>query len=288
MPGNAQAEACKQRGNDAFAKSKLEAAIEAYSEAICFDPAEAVYYTNRAMCHRRKASWEAVVADCTTALQLDDTSIKGHYLLGVALDSEGHHERAASHLLRALDLCKERTVSYKEDIQRAMYTARKRQWAEAQPAAEAQVEMTEALVARLLRSHFEQEAAALGGSSSRAGGGEGGGSSTRLHALRQEEQQTTVCVAEALGALRSGRGPSRFPDYLCCKITMEPMLEPVTTPDGISYEKSVLAEHLKKVGHFDPVTRRPLEAHQCIPNLALKEAAQTFLQDHPWAYDCAL
>ena len=29
------AEQCKRRGNEAFAKNKLDAAIDAYSEAIC-------------------------------------------------------------------------------------------------------------------------------------------------------------------------------------------------------------------------------------------------------------
>ncbi len=122
------AEQCKKRGNEAFAKGKLEAAIEAYSEALCLEPGEPVYYTNRAMCHRKKEAWEAVVADCSTALELDDTSIKGHYLLGVALDAQGEHEPAVTHLWRALELCKERTISYKEDIQRAMLGARRRQW----------------------------------------------------------------------------------------------------------------------------------------------------------------
>ena len=70
-----------------FAKGKLQAAIDAYSEAICFAPSDPVYYTNRAMCHRKKESWDAVLSDCRSALELDDTSIKAHYLLGVALDA---------------------------------------------------------------------------------------------------------------------------------------------------------------------------------------------------------
>ena len=82
----ARAEQQKEVGNRMFAKGKLDAAIEAYSEAICFSPKEPVYYTNRAMCHRKRENWQAVTADCERALSLDDTSIKGHYLLGVALE----------------------------------------------------------------------------------------------------------------------------------------------------------------------------------------------------------
>ena len=47
----ARALECKKRGGEMFAKGKIAAAIEAYSEAICFAPREAVYYTNRAVLH---------------------------------------------------------------------------------------------------------------------------------------------------------------------------------------------------------------------------------------------
>ena len=283
-----QAEACKQRGNECFAKGKIEAAIEAYSEAICFAPSEAVYFTNRAQCHKKKAAWDAVVADCTSALSLDDASIKAHYLLGIALDSQGQHGQAASHLLRAIDLCKGKTISYRDDIQRAMLSARKRQWGVAHPVAAAHVGVSEALVERLLRSHYERERTVIesaSGSGSGSGSGGGSGSSTRLYDLQQEQQLVGSCLGEAMAALRAKRGPGRVPDYLCCKITMEPMLEPVMTPDGISYERAVIHEHLQKVGKFDPVTRRPLESSQLVPNLALKEAVHTFLEQNPWAWE---
>lgn len=31
--------------------------------------------------------------------------------------------------------------------------------------------------------------------------------------------------------------------------------DPVLTPDGISYDRRTLLEHLTKLGYFDPVTR---------------------------------
>ena len=68
-------------------------------------------------------------------------------------------------------------------------------------------------------------------------------------------------------------------------MTLTLALNQVTTPDGITYEKSALLEHLDKVGKFDPLTRRPLEAHQLVPALALKEAINKYLEDHPWAYE---
>lgn len=66
---------------------------------------------------------------------------------------------------------------------------------------------------------------------------------------------------------------------------MEIMLDPVTTPDGITYEKGALVEHLRKVGRFDPVTRRDITEGQLVPNLGLKEAITHYLDGHPWAYE---
>lgn len=38
------------------------------------------------------------------------------------------------------------------------------------------------------------------------------------------------------------------------------------------------------MGNFDPVSREPLSEDQLVPNLAIKEAVQAFLQKHGWAY----
>lgn len=78
--------------------------------------------------------------------------------------------------------------------------------------------------------------------------------------------------------------PSEVPDYLCCKITLDILRDPVITPSGVSYERAVLLDHLEKVGNFDPVTREPLEPSQLVPNLAIKEAVHAYLDKHGWAY----
>jgi STIP1 family protein 1 len=37
------------------------------------------------------------------------------------------------------------------------------------------------------------------------------------------------------------------PDYLCCKITLDILRDPVITPSGVSYERAVLLDHREKV-----------------------------------------
>ncbi|KAA0068084.1 E3 ubiquitin-protein ligase CHIP [Cucumis melo var. makuwa] len=79
--------------------------------------------------------------------------------------------------------------------------------------------------------------------------------------------------------------PSEVPDYLCCKITLDILRDPVITPSGVTYERAVILDHFNKVGNFDPITRELLDESQLIPNLAIKEAVQSFLDKHGWAYN---
>lgn len=38
----------------------------------------------------------------------------------------------------------------------------------------------------------------------------------------------------------------------------------------------------QRVGHFDPVTRKPLTVEQLIPNLAMKEVVDAFVSENEW------
>ena len=49
----------KERGNAAFKKGKLDAAVDCYTEAIAFDPDVSIYYTNRAFCLFKKVTLDA-------------------------------------------------------------------------------------------------------------------------------------------------------------------------------------------------------------------------------------
>ena len=55
-----------------------------------------------------------------------------------------------------------------------------------------------------------------------------------------------------------------------CPITQVVMSDPVSTPDGNTYEKTAIIEWLK-THNTEPITRNPLNISQLIPNRALKE-----------------
>ncbi|GMP90261.1 hypothetical protein CsSME_00041471 [Camellia sinensis var. sinensis] len=71
-----QAEQLRQDGNTYFKKDRFGAAIDAYTEAITLCPNVPVYWTNRALCHRKRNDWTKVEEDCRRAIQLDNNSVK--------------------------------------------------------------------------------------------------------------------------------------------------------------------------------------------------------------------
>lgn len=61
-----------------------------------------------------------------------------------------------------------------------------------------------------------------------------------------------------------------------CPITGEIMKEPVTTPDGNTYEKEAILQWLHN-HNTEPQTRNPLYIHQLIPNRALKVLFENYI-----------
>ena len=66
----------KSQGNEFFKKNQYDRAIKCYSEAIVKCPVDnkadlAVFYQNRAAANEKLKRWEAVVRDCTHAIELD-------------------------------------------------------------------------------------------------------------------------------------------------------------------------------------------------------------------------
>jgi STIP1 family protein 1 len=289
-----QAEQAKEYGNACLAKGKIDAAIAAYSEAICLSPM-AAFYTNRAMAYKRKDDWKACIADCERALELDDRSIKAHYMLGNALAELGAHSRATEHLRRALGLTKQTSVSYEADIRRAMLAANKKVRAALMHARRAASQAPAPAVARrparswtcrpracrAVRASLQRWESEIKDSIQAINATE-----QLLVGLAQHTAADTARVRRALDECRAMLQPERqLPDYLCCAISLELLDDPVVTPCGFTYERKCLEAHLAK-RQFDPVSCKPLRPGQAVPNLAIKAAVEAFLAQHPWAYNC--
>ena len=69
---------------------------------------------------------------------------------------------------------------------------------------------------------------------------------------------------------------SDIPDEFKCPITLSIMEDPVIMPDGQTYEREAIANHLK-FSPLSPLTRQRLQMKDAIPNYAIKSMIEKFL-----------
>lgn len=266
-----QAEQLRQDGNIYFKKDRFAAAIDAYTEAITLCPNVPVYWTNRALCHRKRNDWTKVEEDCRKAIELDGNLVKAHYMLGLALLQRKEYAEGVKELQKALDLGRGANPSsyMVEEIWQELARAKYMEWEYDSTKRSWDLQnLKEACETALKEKHF------LDGCQTEGFVDEAANANLKeLEALEQVFRKAAEADVQ-----------SEVPDYLCCKITLDILRDPVITPSGVTYERAVLIDHLQKVGKFDPITREPLDQSQLVPNLALKEAVQAFLDEHGWAY----
>ncbi|KAL5202013.1 hypothetical protein ABZP36_012965 [Zizania latifolia] len=290
-----QAELRRIEGNSCFKKARLGAAIDCYTEAklppfssprlprllatrrsmlshhlaIALCPDVAVYWLNRGLCHFKRKEWAKVEEDSRRALALDDTLVKGHYLLGCALLEKGECALAIKEFDKALDLLKSLNSRDKmvEDISQVLAKAKYLDWENHSTQRVWKMQSLKEACENALQEHHFLSGTLVGDGAT------------------NEYSEQLKLLSEVFSKATLDDTPTDVPDYLCCQITFEIFRDPVITPSGVTYERSILVEHLRKVGNFDPVTREPLKEHQLVPNLAIKEAVQAYLKDHSWAYN---
>lgn len=69
-----------------------------------------------------------------------------------------------------------------------------------------------------------------------------------------------------------------IPENLVDPLSYELFHDPVVTPSGITYEKSIIMDHLNRNGKFDPLTKQALIAEQLYPNLAIKNSVSSYIE----------
>lgn len=265
-----QAELRRIEGNACFKKARLGAAIDCYTEAIALCPDVAVYWMNRGLCHFRRKEWARVEEDSRRALALDGTLVKGHYLLGCVLLEKEEFALAIKEFEKALNLLKPANSMDKmaEDIWQVLTKAKYLDWEKRSTERVWKMQNLKEACENALQEHHFLSGTLVEDSD---------------RSINEYSEQIKL-LSEVFTKATLADTPIDVPDYLCCQITFEIFRDPVITPSGVTYERAVLLEHLRKVGNFDPVTREPLKEHQLVPNLAIKEAVQVYLKEHSWAY----
>ncbi|KAG7202968.1 hypothetical protein KM043_010105 [Ampulex compressa] len=73
------AQQLKIAGNRSVKNQKWDEGIKCYNECIKLFPGDATFYANRALCELKKDNLHSAEADCTTAIQLNETYVKAYY-----------------------------------------------------------------------------------------------------------------------------------------------------------------------------------------------------------------
>ncbi|XP_053493379.1 E3 ubiquitin-protein ligase CHIP isoform X3 [Ictalurus furcatus] len=255
------AQELKEHGNRLFLCRKYQEAVTCYSKAINRNPSVAVYYTNRALCYVKLQQYDKALADCKHALELDSQSVKAHFFLGQCHLELENYEEAIGNLQRAYNLAKEQRLNFGDDIPSALRYAKKKRWNSMEEKRISQENELHAYLTKLILAERERE----------------------LEDYREKQGDDNLIDSD-ISKIKT-KHKREIPDYLCGKISFELMREPCITPSGITYDRKDIEEHLQRVGHFDPVTRSPLTQDQLIPNLAMKEVIDAFIQENGWVED---
>ncbi|XP_074648216.1 E3 ubiquitin-protein ligase CHIP-like [Tubulanus polymorphus] len=266
----------KDQGNRLFAIRKYNDAISCYTKAIMKNPSIATFFTNRALCYLKLRQWELAAQDCHRALEIDKFSVKGHFFLGQALHELLMFEESIGSLLRANDLAKDQKLNFGDEISGALRLAKKKRWNVIEQKRITQEIELQTYLTKLLDS--EQTRLIEGVNNNE-------GSNDEVKRIKDKHERFKHELNSLFSEVDHRRKIRDVPDYLCGKISFELMREPVITPSGITYDRRDIEEHLQRVGHFDPVTRTDLTQDMLIPNLAMKEVIDNFLELNPWGED---
>lgn len=272
----------KDQGNRLFSLRKYEDAVNCYTKAIIKNPTMPTYFTNRALCHLKMKRWDSSCQDCRRALDMDSTLVKGHFFLGQALLELDNYDEAIKHLQRANDLAKEQKLNFGDDIASQLRTARKKRWNVQEEKRIAQEIELLTYLNRLILEDTQRQIDKVKLNRDKLSEDD---METHIMELERTCDNNTSELNSLFAKVDDRRRKRDVPDFLCGKISFEMLREPVITPSGITYERKDIEEHLQRVGHFDPVTRVKLTQDQLIPNFAMKEVVDGFLQDNEWALD---
>jgi STIP1 homology and U-box containing protein 1 len=225
-----------------------------------------VFYYSQAGNIITAANSERIEADSRKALSLDPRNAKGNYYLGKVLAQRREWEEAIRMFQRAYDIM----PPFKDDIQRAMRLARKEKGKQRIEADRAEATEAWECVCLLLKK-------------ARVAGELSGEKAERVSAAVRGKFALELAAGEG-GMDVEGQEKLEIPEvpeHLKCPLSWEPLLDPVVAPSGLTYEKAVILDHLRRGNKFEPVTREPLTADQLYPNKGVRDAVDIYAEEHP-------
>ncbi|KAL6423103.1 hypothetical protein ACFW04_010534 [Cataglyphis niger] len=94
----------KNQGNIFVQQKKWDKATASYSEAIKIFPYDAIFYANRALCYLKQDNLYSAEADCSSAIQLDETYVKAYHRRATARMELKQYKEAKKDIEKILTL----------------------------------------------------------------------------------------------------------------------------------------------------------------------------------------
>nr|CAH8872040.1 unnamed protein product [Trichobilharzia regenti] len=294
-------------GNQLFISCQYNQAIHCYTQAIAKQPNISSYYSNRALCYIHMQEYLKALSDCREAIEIDHNNLKAYFFAGQAHFGLNQYEEALGKLVHAHNLALEQHRDFGDDITSLIrLVRRKRLEALNEERKKEEISLQVYLNKLILDDAARQKQVLLSTSSGTARSNNitlpnltmpdspqinDENCSENIPAELKEiisdidnaSQKRISELNELFTKVDERRQKREIPDYLCGRISFDLMRDPVITPSGITYDRPSITAHLRQVGHFDPLSRKPLTEDQLIPNLSMKEVVQAFLDENPWA-----
>ncbi|OAP59832.1 hypothetical protein AYL99_04834 [Fonsecaea erecta] len=280
----------RELGNEKFKAGEYKEAEQLYTQAIAeHSRSDPKVFANRSLTRIRLQDWAGAEYDARKAIELygpknKNAAMKSHYYLAQALLQQRHVGEALKEAKTAYAICLETLDSSAELIGSFILKAKQAQWQAKETARLREMNETLALVEDLLDAQLQRD---LDKVEERFRTGEIGETGRReeVEELQREAEERRSNIRRGFEDRSVPDSAERVvPDWLIDPITFEVMHDPVVTSTGVSYERATLLKHIKAVG-VDPISRRPLKPDQLIPNVALKNACEEFLEKNGWAAD---
>eukprot|EP01084_Bolivina_argentea_P273469 465847_1 len=94
----------KKKGNEYYQKQQWHEAISAYKDAICLDPNNHLYYSNRSAAYEKNKQYEHALTDAEKCMELNPQWSKGYWRAGTALLKLGKRKQARQIFQKGLDM----------------------------------------------------------------------------------------------------------------------------------------------------------------------------------------
>jgi len=128
---NTEAEAAKDRGNEAIKTRNFDEAVTQYSHAISLDSKNATYFSNRSTAYAAQKRWQEALADAEKAISLDPKFARGYQRKGQALAGQEKYLDAIKAYQKAVEI-EPTNAQIQKLLQEAIQHAQQQQFQQAQ------------------------------------------------------------------------------------------------------------------------------------------------------------